>query len=368
MVARIRAGKTKNILDSSVDSALLAVEVYNKPRTSFRKEAFITLMINAWTKLIHAYLYQSIGDKYYFKKANGRYETVDGERKAWDLGECLDHIDNTTINGSVRANLKFFIGLRNKIEHRHISKSEIESLVFGECQALLYNFEEFITFHFGEDFALNENLAFSLQFSKSRTAEQKEANKSLLSKEVQEIKKYIETYRSNLEQNIFDSQEYSIKLIQIPKISNTNRGDLAIEFVRWNELDALDKANFDKVNAIIKDKVVKREAVNVGMLKASDVIRLVNEKLSDSDKNINHYDHKCLYYIFSIRPVGFESKDNFDTDTNYCHYDELHNDYIYQNSWVDLIAELLESNKLSLAVARKTFTKKTKLNLIDYLS
>jgi len=33
---KLRKGKTKSLLESSIDAALLAVEVYNKPRTTFR--------------------------------------------------------------------------------------------------------------------------------------------------------------------------------------------------------------------------------------------------------------------------------------------------------------------------------------------
>ena len=72
-----------------MDSALLAVELYNKPRTAFRTEAFITMMVIAWTRLFHAYFNSTIGARYYYKKKNGRYEIVDGERKAWDLATCI---------------------------------------------------------------------------------------------------------------------------------------------------------------------------------------------------------------------------------------------------------------------------------------
>ncbi len=64
----LRQGKTKSILESSLDSALLAVEIYNKPRTTFRSEGFITMMIIAWTRLFHAYFNVTIGDKYFYKK------------------------------------------------------------------------------------------------------------------------------------------------------------------------------------------------------------------------------------------------------------------------------------------------------------
>lgn len=79
---KLRKGKTKTILESSVDSALLGVEVYNKPRTTFRTEAYITLMIMAWTRLFHAHFQHERGDIYYYKvKDSNRYVYVDGEKK-----------------------------------------------------------------------------------------------------------------------------------------------------------------------------------------------------------------------------------------------------------------------------------------------
>ena len=137
----------------------------------------------------------------------------------------------------VKANLQFFIGLRNKIEHRNVAKEEVDTSIFGECQSLLYNYENILIDVFGEKYAINESLAFALQFSYMRHEEQKQASKNVLSAELKEIRSYIEKYRSNLTEEVFNSQEYSIKLIQIPKISNTNRNDLAMEFVREDELD-----------------------------------------------------------------------------------------------------------------------------------
>ena len=137
---KLRKGKTKSILKSSIDSALLAVEVYNKPRTAFRTQAFITMMIIAWTRLFHAYFNHRFGPKYFYKKkGSNRYEVIDGEKKAWELKTCISKYGK--LSEAVKANLKLFIKLRNKIEHRHIEKTELDVLLFGECQALLYNYD-----------------------------------------------------------------------------------------------------------------------------------------------------------------------------------------------------------------------------------
>ena len=46
--------KVKGALEKARDSALLAVEVYNKPAVKFKSGGYITLMVIAWTALFHA--------------------------------------------------------------------------------------------------------------------------------------------------------------------------------------------------------------------------------------------------------------------------------------------------------------------------
>lgn len=362
---QLRKGKTKTILESSIDCALLAVEIYNKPRASFRVENFITNMIMAWTKLFQAYFHHSIGDKFYYKNRNGRYDLIEGEKKSWELKTCISKYGKLT--PAEKTNLEFFIKLRNKIEHRHIEKDEIGIIIFGECQALLYNYENKLIEFFGEEYALNESLSFALQFSRLRTKSQLNSSKNLLSKEVKELKEFIEKFKENLRDDIFNSQEYSIKLIQVPKISNTNRNDLAIEFVNWNNLSEEDKENYEKITAIIKDKVIHKEVVNPGKLKPGDVVKLVNKNIP-SNKKINHFDHKCLYYIFSIRPTANDeiNSDPFECNTKYCHYDEVHDDYVFQEEWVNFISLNINCDNLTKELWKNNFDNKNKLNIDEF--
>ncbi len=361
----LRKGRTKQILDSSIDSALLAVEVYNKPRTPFRVENYISLMIIAWTRLFHAYFHHTKGDVFYYKKGNSnRYKRIDGEKKAWSLKDCMVEYKRLgeRLDESVEANLSFFIKFRNKIEHRHISEEDIGLEIFGECQSLLYNYENVLVQMFGEEYALNENLAFSLQFSSMRTKEQQIASKKMLSRDIKEIREFIEKYRSELKENVFNSQEYSIRLIQIPRILNNPQKNVpAIEFVNWSNLSDEDKKKYDKLNALIKNKIVRVETINPGKLKAGDVVHNVSKKTPLV--NFNHYDNRCLYYLFSVRPVNKENKDPFETNTKYCHYDEVHQDYVYRDSWVDFIVKIIKQNKISRTSWKEKFKKEEKLNI-----
>lgn len=360
MTVELRKGKTKTLLNSSIDSALLAVEVYNKPRTSFRSEGYISLMIIAWTKLFHAYFNHTIGNKYYYKKKNGRYETIDGERKAWELSTCLKKY--LGLKEPVKKNLEFFIKLRNKIEHRHIEKREVDTLIFGECQALLYNYENFIVKLFGNKYALHESLVYSLQFSHMRTNKQLKSSKVALSKDLKEIVDYISKYRTSLSEDLFNSQEYSIKLLQVPKISNTDRTDLAIEFVRFDELEDEDKQLYDQITALVKDRKIKVEGTNVGKLKPGKIIDKVNNHFGD--KTLNHPAHRYIYSVFKVRPPG-DAEDPFDTNTDYCHYDETHHDYVYNEDWANFLIHLLQSG-VTLESIKEKFDREEALNIEEY--
>ena len=74
---------------------------------------------------------------------------------------------------AVKENLRLFIGLRNKIEHR--SLPELDLTIFGECQAMLLNFEDMLFQQFGPEHGMANSVALALQFSHLRDPEQARA-------------------------------------------------------------------------------------------------------------------------------------------------------------------------------------------------
>ena len=361
----LRQGKAKTLLENSRNSALTAVETYNKPNNKFRLENYIILMIIAWTKLFRAYFQATMGARYFYKEKNGRYKLAEGEKKGWDLRECLKKYREDSppipISDAVVANLEMFIKLRNKIEHRYWDSSEFDILLFGECQALLYNYENLLVGLFGTDYSINTSLAFALQFSYLRTNEQLTSQRLLQSKEMQDIKQYIDKYKADLSQEVFDSQEYSIRFVLIPKVSNTKRSDLAVEFVSFSSLDENDKAAYEKITAIIKDKLVVQSVSNSNNLKPSQVINAVKFK---TGLEINITNHTSLWKAFGIRPQS-NSKAKFETNSKFCIYDKPHNDYVYTYEWVDFISKLLTEYDFS----KENINKKCSvpLRIEDYL-
>ena len=77
-----------------------------------------------------------------------------------------------------------------------ISNGDI--MLFGECQSLLYNYENFIVELFGVDYSINTSLAYALQFSHLRGKEQLKSQKML------KILKQRNTYLKEMQLNMQD--------------------------------------------------------------------------------------------------------------------------------------------------------------------
>jgi hypothetical protein len=45
---------SRDLAEKSIQAAVAAIEVYNKPNFSYREEAFSLLMVNAWELLLKA--------------------------------------------------------------------------------------------------------------------------------------------------------------------------------------------------------------------------------------------------------------------------------------------------------------------------
>jgi len=238
-------------LEKARDSAFLAVETYNRPRTLFRSGGYIVLMCIAWTALLHAIFFNRHKRPFYRKKNNRRhYEIVDGDKKAWELSECLAEFWGNDHPAS-RTNLEFFIKLRNKIEHRSMPGLDLD--IFGECQALLFNFEDRLVTEFGDKFALNESLSLALQFSCFRNDAQQASIRKLHKRLARDIKAYIDSFRSSLSTEQLQDMQFSYKVFLFPKPANRERGaDLAVEFVKYDPHNPEEMARINGAVALIK--------------------------------------------------------------------------------------------------------------------
>lgn len=348
-----RIGKNlKPYLQKAKDSALLAVEVYNKPAVKFRSAGFIALMTIAWTALLHAVFLRK-GTHPYYKSKNGRYQKIDGDFRHWELGECAKQLWGNDTENPVRKNLEFFIPLRNKIEHRHIP--ELDTAIFGECQALLLNFDAALGNYFGAKHQLRESLSFSLQLfpSGESFAQAVKANKGL-----SDVKRFIDDYRGMLNPNVSGSSQFAFKAFLIQVANHESSDALPIQFVQYDKLTAEQKSEFEKFAVMVKWK--SSNVINSGLMKPGAVVKAVQEALGNPkvqringevDK-FNQATHERCWKRYGVRPAKGAKKPET-TNQEYCVFDQPHGDYLYKPAWVDFLIDKMKDDVEYLALFRK---------------
>lgn len=320
------------LLHKAREFALLAVSVYNNPYTEFKTYGYIVNMVIAYTSLFHA-IFEKKGQNYFYINADGTPQLIDGEEKAWEFNECIERYW-IGIQSPEKANLKFLIGLRNKIEHR--SLPAVDLAVSGECQSALSNFETILVEEFGDEYALTANLAFSMQLTRISEQAQIEALKQLQRENYKYVREFMETYRNDLNDEIVQSQKYRVRAFLVPKLGNhAKSSDMAVEFINVNALTEDELANYEQAVAFIKG------VENPFRLKPSKVEELVKKKI----KGFNMALHTKCWKYYSARPREIDP--NFKGE--YASYMEGFDGYLYSKKWVEfLCAELKVKAKLDL--------------------
>ena len=313
-------------------SATLALDVYNRPATQFRTEGFIVLMVVAWTAAFHAEFETRCLD-YIYRDENDEPILIDGEPKAWSIGDCLTEYFGGG-NPPVRRNLDFIIGLRNKVEHRYVPG--IDAHVAGECQALLLNFDQFISESFGPYYSIADSLSVPLQTSTLRHTARTLAVRRLQAEHYDEVMEYVDVYRSTLPDAIYSDPAYSFRVYLIPKIGNhESSSDLAFEFVKYDPANADDREALQRQVALIRERQVP--VANHGMHKPSSVARQVAERI---DRAFSVYNHTQAWKVYGVRTSGIEPDQ---CNAEYCQFDSVHEDYIYTDSWIEFLVRQLSA-------------------------
>src|SRR5579862_8176834 len=154
-MARPRLSQAK--VKAARQEACFAVDLYNGPEAPRSIEAFVVHMHLAWLMLLHAEMDRDGVDYRYWKSVR-KLDYVEGQPKTWDLQKCVRERwpDQSS---PVRANLDFFIRLRNMIEHRPALTSVPPALArAGHSQALLRIFGRELLDQFGRPYSLAATL------------------------------------------------------------------------------------------------------------------------------------------------------------------------------------------------------------------
>ena len=317
-------------------AALAAVDNYNRTGIFFRTRTFVLLMNVAWTSCFHAVFYGKNVKPWYVKSGIGpgrRYVRVDGDLKHWELSTCVKEYWGGQ-HPPARKNIEFFLGLRNKIEHRYYP--ELDPALYGECQAMLMNFEDLLVKEFGTDMALLEQVGVALQFSALRPHQQEESLRRLQSAALDDVRDYIQTFRAGLAPEILDSSQFSLRVFLIPKLeSNPSVADLSVEVVTYDPNNHTQIEELRRVTALIREKKVP--VASKGLLKPKAVVARVQEGLPFRFTMDTHT--RCWKHYKVRPPEGSEHPEN--TRADFCIYDEFAESYGYTESWVNYLCRKL---------------------------
>ena len=327
----------KSNLHKALDSALLAVEAYNKPAVKFKTSGYIVLMCIAWLSLMHAIFYKQGIKPIYRDKKGRRFKKVNGELQYWELSTCIQKYFPE--NSGIRKNIELFIPLRNKIEHKFLPS--LDSNLFAECQALLMNFDTIIEKEFGPSYCLRESLSFALQLFPSK----KTLNMSVKeAKDAEEVVKFINAYRETISADIIATGEYSFKAFLIKVANHKSKDALPIQFVRYDDMSEEEKKEVDRFVGLVKEKPVP--VANKDKFKPGVVIKAVqdaigNPKVTRGKKTIDKFNpdvHARFWKKYKVRP-NKGSANPEKTDARYCIYDEPNESYLYTQEWIDFLIE-----------------------------
>ncbi len=241
-------------------------------------ETFIVLMMIAWNSLFQAILERD-GIDYYDRDADGREILIDGRAKVLGTGElaALALPGNELRQRAIRANLDFFLGLRNQIAHRYLPALDLE--VTAEAQAMLLNFD-LLTSKFGEEAALGDRLTVPLQLSGFRD---KATLASLRVAQAQlpvDVQEYLRRHRQQVDEDVLRSSEYALPIFFVPVAANRERSaDAVVRFIPPGAVTSEVKEALQQLAIVTKPKRVA--VTSADLLRPKEVVDLVSKQLPD---------------------------------------------------------------------------------------
>ncbi|MGV0788674.1 DUF3644 domain-containing protein [Mycolicibacterium sp. XJ2] len=330
-----RPTRWKASVDAACAEACLAVRLYNDPSEARSFEGFVMHMHTAWLYLLHAEFQRDGIDYRYRQKDNPRrLEKIDGEPKLWELAKCVT--ERWPEQTAVRANVEFFIALRNKIEHRYTRfQQELALAVGGKSQALLLNFEEELTTQFGARYSLATKLRFPI-FIGSFTAEGQQVLERLHSRLPRGLKRFIVQSAAVLPDEVKDDDKYDLRLRVFLELVKNPASGLPIRFVRVADMTDQQRTAVSEAGLVIV-REQQRDVSNRGWMKPHQVVKAVASEIPFKF-NMRHFVE--AWKAEAVRP-DWSSDHPERTREQYCRYDEPHRDYTYSPAYVEHLVRRL---------------------------
>lgn len=346
------------MVQASRDEAALAVRLYNDPAEVRSFESFIVHMHLAWLYLLQAEFTRDGRDYRHWRKDKPYLlEKIDGEPKRWDLARSVrERWPNE--KDPVRANIDFFIRLRNRVEHRYAREQQaMAAAVSGHAQALLLNYETELTVQCGAASSMATRLRFPL-FVGSFTTEGEQALRNLRKTLPASVRTFIANYDGGLDASVMDDPRYEFRLRVTQELAPKDPDALAIQFTRYDDMTDEQKATVEQLGkkgaVVIKERL--RNVAGADELSPKQVVLAVRARIP---YRFTTDDFQRAWKTLKVRPP---SKDPHPerTDERYCTYYPRHRDYGYRPAYVEkLVRECSTVEKFTKLTGKPARDKDT---------
>jgi hypothetical protein len=348
----------RRMLDASKEEAVLAVKLFNDPTGERSLEAFVVHMHLAWLYLLQAewtkarkdYRVPDPAHKGWFKKIDGEHQTPSLDwfvKEKWSEGS------------PTRANLEFFIRLRNKIEHRHSGSNDaLSTVISGQCHALLLNYEEGIVGVGGQGDSLATVLRFPV-FVGGFTDHGKDSIVKLTNSLPADLRTFLAEYDKSLDNAVSRDPGYCLRLSVVLEKGN-RKGDLSLQFINMDDLDESAQQSIEDAAAkgvlITQSKQVP--VSNLGHMKAGVIQKNVQAAIPYAF-NMNHF--TAAHQVGKFRPPNGDPTPE-KTRHDFVVYDAAHGDYTYTPAYQKyLIKKCSTEEGFKATTGRDALPKKDKV-------
>ncbi|UGX99893.1 DUF3644 domain-containing protein [Bradyrhizobium quebecense] len=286
------------------EAMALAVTIFNSGLYRFKTEVFAVLANIAWTYLLHE-----------------RYERsgippVNADGTTFALSYMLSRPDSPLSKG-IKRNLLALKTIRDAVEHKMLGRSDIKWLPL--FQACCLNFDKILVDWFGSRLSLQHELSVALQFGKPELEQMAQISAYDLPPNITALDALL---KKNASTEDLDDLEYQFRVVYT--FDSASKGKAHIQFV------SPDSAEGKTIqNVLQKFKI----ADDLYRYKPGDVVKIVRKA---TGRLFNMSDHTSAWQSHKVRPPS-GSKTPDKTNRDFCIYHTAHNDYTYNDKWIELL-------------------------------
>ncbi|MDO6143357.1 DUF3644 domain-containing protein [Paenarthrobacter aurescens] len=303
----------------------------------------------AWQNLLHAQFLRK-GTNIYFRtgKGNRLYKRdKHGQKQSWDLQTCLDL--SYKESNPIRANVEFFIGLRNSIEHRFERSLVIATA--AHAHAYVINFEAELTRLFGVQESLADELRFPV-FIQSLSPEGMDEQRALRRGLPLEAKTYISEFEASIPITMRQDPRFEYRIQLQPLRGVKDEADLAFKFINAKELSEEELAEAmaaGKTGKVLIFEKLKASGFDDEMLPAN-AAKAVQEQ---TKFRFSVNDFTKLRHRDGVGPKAGQAPSASFADGTNCIYSTAHKNHVYTKAYIaSLIEELSDPQKHEKALSR----------------